>query len=82
MPLKDISAVTNAPISTCPRIIQLSKAGCAENCRAENPNAPVAPDADENINPNPTCKKGDNQILSIAQKQTLIELAVKDATHC
>lgn len=30
----------------------------------------------------PTCKKGDNQILSIAQKQTLIELALKDATHC
>lgn len=76
MPLKTISATTNIPISTCSDIIRLSK------LRRAQPHAPQDPCADENIKPTTNCKKGDNQILSLTQKQHVIALALSDATHC
>lgn len=76
MPLRIISSLTNVPMSTCSDIIALSKSRCAKG------NASHDPCADENLKPSPNCMKGNNQILLDAQKQNLIELALRDATHC
>lgn len=77
MPLKTISTLGNAPISTCSDIIRRSKQRWAGN-----PDAPDDPCADENIKPNPMCKKGDNQILSHAQKQFIISFVLSNAAYC
>lgn len=76
MSLKAIFAATNTPISTCSDIIKLSKMRHAKNSNLKVSHNPCA---DENLKPTLTCTRGVGRIFSDAQKQYVIDLALRQS---
>ena len=75
LPLWEIAASTNVPISTCSDIIRLSILRIPQTQILD-------PCSEENLRPAPTSQKGQNEALTAEEKKNVIALALQDATHC
>ena len=75
LPLREIAASTNVPISTCSDIIHLSILRIPQTQILD-------PCSEENLRPAPTSQKGQNEALTAEEKKDVIALALQDATHC
>jgi len=75
LPLREIAASTNVPLSTCSDIIRLSTLHIPQTHILD-------PCSEENLCPAPTSQKGHNEALTVEEKQHVIALALQDATHC
>jgi len=73
--LKEISAATQIPLSTCSDIVRFSTLRMSETHIPD-------PCAEENLRPRPTSTKGQHQALSEDEKARVIALALQDAVHC
>lgn len=76
MGLKEISVNTGISLVTCSNIIREAKRRAA----AEGGNPDLC--ATENLTPKPNAQKGCNAVITLEQKQALIDLALSDAEHC
>lgn len=75
MTLRQISAISGVPISTCSDIINKAKQNALTT---GNPDLCAA----ENLTPVPNSVRGSNKALSPEEEQSLIDLALSDASHC
>lgn len=76
MSLKEISANTGISLATCSNIIGKAKRRAA----TEGGNPDLC--ATENLIPKTNAEKGCNAVITLEQKQALIDLALSDAEHC
>ena len=75
LPLWEIAASTNVPISTCSDIIRRSILRIPQTWILD-------PCSEGNLRPAPTSQKGQNEALTAEGKKNVIALALQDATHC
>lgn len=76
MGLKEISANTGISLVTCSNIIREAKRRTA--AKGGNPDLCTT----ENLISKPNAEKGCNAVITLEQKQALIDLALSDAEHC
>lgn len=75
MTMREIAANTQIQLATCGNIIREAKRRSREN---GNPDLC----AHENIAPKPNAQKGCNAVVTLEEKQALIDLTLSDFEHC